>query len=238
MSSVGYFVTGIDTEVGKTLVSGALILKLREEGFTALGFKPVVAGCYQDATGKMLNEDLETLRVASNLESGQLDLCPYVLERATAPHLAAEIERQHLELDTMIRAYQELCRHGDAIIVEGAGGFLVPLNEKEDLGDLAQQLDLPIVMVVGMRLGCINHAMLTYEAISSRHLKLAGWIANTLSIEMPLLQENIQTLTSKLPTPFLGCIPSLPKALQKPDNTPYSIEALKFAAQHLSLPKP
>jgi dethiobiotin synthetase len=238
MSSVGYFVTGTDTEVGKTLVSGALILKLQEEGFTALGFKPVAAGCYQDTAGRMLNEDLETLRIASNLKSGQLDLCPYVLEMAAAPHLAAKKSHQHINLDTVLRAYKEVCKHGDAIIVEGAGGFLVPLNDKEDLGDLAQQLDLPIVLVVGMRLGCINHAMLTYEAMESRHLKIGGWIANTLSTEMPLLQENIQTLTAKLPIPFLGCIPSLPKALQKPDNTPYSIEALVFAAQHLSLPKP
>ena len=234
----GYFVTGTDTEVGKTLVSGALILKLRAAGMKALGFKPVVAGCYQDAQGRRLNEDVETLRIASNLEHDKLDLCPYLLDMAAAPHLAAEKQQLHLNLKTITKSYEEVCRHGDLVIVEGAGGFLVPLNAQEGLDDLAQNLDLPVIMVVGMRLGCINHALLTYEAIQSRHLKIAGWIANTLSIEMPLLQENIQTLKSKMPIPFLGCIPALPESLQKPVNAPYSIEALSFAAQQLRLPTP
>ncbi|MFZ4378798.1 MAG: dethiobiotin synthase [Polynucleobacter sp.] len=232
----GYFVTGTDTEVGKTLVSGALILKLRAEGMNALGFKPVAAGCYQDAQGQRLNEDVETLRLASSLEFGKLELCPYLLDMAVAPHLAAEKIHQRLDLDTIIEAYGRVSRHGDAVIVEGAGGFLIPLNAQEGLDDLAQSLDLPIIIVVGMKLGCINHALLTYEAIQSRHLKIAGWIANTLSTEMPLLKENIQTLSSKMPIPFLGCIPCLPESLKKPDNAPYSIEALSFAAQHLRLP--
>ena len=233
----GYFVTGTDTEVGKTLVSGALILKLREEGLRALGFKPVAAGCYQDAQGKILNEDVETLRLASGLEPGQLELCPYLLDVAAAPHLAAEKQQLQLNLGTITKAYQQVCKESDAVIVEGAGGFLIPLNAKEDLGDLAQHLDLPIILVVGMKLGCINHALLTFEAITSRQLKIAGWIANSLSTEMPLLDENIQTLSAKIAAPFLGCIPPLPKSLQKPNNAPYSIEALTFAAQHLRLPK-
>jgi dethiobiotin synthetase len=239
MSSVkGYFVTGTDTEVGKTLVSGALILKLRTAGIKALGFKPVAAGCYQNAEGRRLNEDVETLRIASNLERDKLDLCPYLLDMAAAPHLAAEKQQLHLNLETITKSYQEVCKHGDIVIVKGAGGFLIPLNAQEGLDDLAQNLDLPIIIVVGMRLGCINHALLTYEAIQSRHLKIAGWIANTLLTDMPLLQENIQTLKSKIPIPFLGCIPTLPKSLQKPLNAPYSIEALSFAAQHLRLPTP
>ena len=233
----GYFVTGTDTEVGKTLVSGALILKLREAGLVTLGFKPVAAGCYQDAQGKMFNEDIETLRLASSLESGQLELCPYPLERAAAPHLAAEEQQVQINLDTIANAYQQLSKYGEGVIVEGSGGFLIPINAKEDLGHLAQRLDLPIILVVGMKLGCINHALLTCEAIKSRQLKIAGWIANTLVTEMPLLHENIQTLMSKIPAPFLGCIPTLPESLQKPNNAPYSIAAMTFAAQHLSLPE-
>jgi len=233
----GYFVTGTDTEVGKTLVSGALILKLREAGLVTLGFKPVAAGCYQDAQGKMFNEDIETLRLASSLESGQLELCPYLLERAAAPHLAAEEQQVQINLDTIANAYQQLSKYGEGVIVEGSGGFLIPINAKEDLGHLAQRLDLPIILVVGMKLGCINHALLTCEAIKSRQLKIAGWIANTLVTEMPLLHENIQTLMSKIPAPFLGCIPTLPESLQKPNNAPYSIAAMTFAAQHLSLPE-
>jgi dethiobiotin synthetase len=233
----GYFVTGTDTEVGKTLVSGALILKLREAGLVTLGFKPVAAGCYQDAQGKMFNEDIETLRLASSLESGQLEPCPYLLERAAAPHLHAEEQQVKINLDHIANAYQQLSKYGEGVIVEGSGGFLIPINAKEDLGHLAQRLDLPIILVVGMKLGCINHALLTCEAIKSRQLKIAGWIANTLVTEMPLLHENIQTLMSKIPAPFLGCIPTLPESIQKPNNAPYSIAAMTFAAQHLSLPE-
>ena len=125
----------------------------------------------------------------------------------------------------------------DSVVVEGAGGFLVPLNDQEDLGDVAQAMDLPVILVVGMRLGCINHALLTCEAIQSRQLTIAGWVANTLSEEMPLLEENIQTLKDRIFAPFLGVIPALPKELQKSENAPYSIEALRFAAEHIKLPE-
>ena len=146
----GYFVTGTDTEVGKTLVSGALILKLREAGLVTLGFKPVAAGCYQDAQGKMFNEDIETLRLASSLESGQLELCPYLLERAAAPHLAAEEQQVQINLDTIANAYQQLSKYGEGVIVEGSGGFLIPINAKEDLGHLAQRLDLSITEILSL----------------------------------------------------------------------------------------
>ena len=234
----GFFITGTDTEVGKTLVTGALILKMREQGIHALGFKPVVAGTYQDHDGTILNEDLETLRIASQLAPSQMLLCPYVFEAPIAPHIAAEKLGINLDLQIMIDAYEQIRSQAEAVVVEGAGGFLVPINTTENLSDLAQKLDLPIIMVVGMRLGCINHALLTEEVIRSRQLKLAGWIANTLSSEMPSLEENIQYLQGKLKAPLLGVIPSLPEALQKRMNAPYSLDALQFAAQHLSLPKP
>ena len=231
----GFFVTGTDTEVGKTLVSGALILKLREQGKKAIGFKPVVAGTYQSTSGNILNEDVETLRIASQLAPGQLNLSPYVLDLPVAPHLAAANKGIALDLNTMMQALREIQKHGDCLVVEGAGGFLVPLNDVQDLADLAQQIDLPIILVVGMKLGCINHALLTQEAIKARGLKMAGWIANSLLNEMPLLKENIATLQAKINAPFLGLIPTLPKTLQKSDNSPYSIEALDFAAQHLQI---
>ena len=232
----GFFVTGTDTEVGKTLVSAALILKLRNQGLNAMGFKPVVAGTYQNSNGSTLNEDIETLRIASDLKPGQVDLCPYVLDTPAAPHLIASKQGICLDLDTILQAFQQIQNQSDLIVVEGAGGFLVPLNEDQDLGHLAQKMGLPVILVVGMKLGCINHALLTCEAIQSRKLKIAGWIANSLSIEMPLLQENISTLQSRMDAPFLGLIPTLPKELQKPDNSPYSIKALGFAAQHIRLP--
>jgi dethiobiotin synthetase len=236
-TSAGFFVTGTDTEVGKTLLSGALILKLREAGIGAIGFKPVVAGTYADSKGQKLNEDLETLRIASELDSQEQSLCPYVLDEAAAPHLVAKKNNIYLDSSIILGDLHSLSQQFEVVVVEGAGGFLVPLNEQEDLGDLAQAIDLPVILVVGMRLGCINHALLTCEAIVSRQLTIAGWVANTLSDEMPLLEENIQTLKDRIFAPFLGVIPTLPKQLQKPESAPYSKEALRFAAEHIKLPE-
>ena len=232
----GFFVTGTDTEVGKTLVSCALILKLRELGKEAVGFKPVVAGTYPGQNGQPLNEDLETLRIASNLQPGQLSLCPYLLETPAAPHLVAKRKGIRLELETMLRAYNDLQKEKGCVVVEGAGGFLVPLNDQKDLGDFAQEIQLPVILVVGMKLGCINHALLTIEALRARKLVLAGWVANTLDQEMGLLSENIETLQSRMNAPFLGLIPKLPANIAKLSNQPYPLEALQFAAQHIQLP--
>ena len=234
--STDLFVTGTDTEVGKTLVSGALILKLREQGINAIGFKPVVAGTYQDGKDKTLNEDLETLRIASNLDSSALSLCPYILDQPAAPHLVAAHQGLKLEMGVILQGFQNIQNQADCVVVEGAGGLIVPLNDQEDLAMFAKAIKLPIILVVGMKLGCINHALLTCEAIKTRNLNIAGWVANTLSIEMPLLKENIQTLQARIDAPFLGLIPALPKELQKADNSPYSIEALGFAAKHIQLP--
>ena len=218
----GFFVTGTDTEVGKTLVSGAIILKLREQGIKAIGFKPVVAGTYRNANGEILNEDIETLRIASNLPA--------------APHLVAKHQGLKLEMTVITEAFRNAQKHADCVVVEGAGGLLIPLNEDEDLGDFAKEINLPIILVVGMKLGCINHALLTYEAIKARNLKIAGWVANTLSEAMPLLEENLQTLQARIDAPFLGLIPTLPNELQKLINSPYSIKTLTFAAKHIQLP--
>jgi len=231
----GFFITGTDTEVGKTLVSGALILKLRNQGKQVIGFKPVVAGTYQNTSGNILNEDVETLRIASGLAPGQFNLSPYVLDMPVAPHLAAANKGITIDIDVIMQALKELQKHSNCLVIEGAGGFLVPLNDDEDLGTLAQQINLPIILVVGMQLGCINHALLTQEAINARGLKMAGWVANSLANEMPLLEENVATLQAKIDAPFLGLIPSLSKTLQKSHNSPYSIEALNFAAQHIQV---
>jgi dethiobiotin synthetase len=236
-TSTGFFVTGTDTEVGKTLVSGALILKLREAGIRIIGFKPVVAGTYVDTCGQKLNEDLETLRIASGLIAAEHSLCSFVLDEAVAPHLVAQRNGIHLDATIILDEFNALTSEFDSVVVEGAGGFLVPLNEQEDLGDVAQAMDLPVILVVGMRLGCINHALLTCEAIQSRQLTIAGWVANTLSDEMPFLGENIQALKDRIFAPLLGVIPTLPPQLQKSINSPYSIEALRFVAGHIKLPE-
>ena len=234
--SSGFFVIGTDTEVGKTLVSGAFILKLRETGINTVGFKPVVAGTYRSPDGRELNEDLETLRLASGLGSDDIPLCPYVLSAPAAPHLVAQVQGIDLNIAVITKAFHKISASFDSVVVEGAGGFLVPLNKKEDLGGVAKAINLPIILVVGMRLGCINHALLTYEALKMRNLQLAGWIANALSDEMPLLQDNIQTLKDRINAPLLGVIPPLPIALKKQINQPYSLQALEFAAEHIKLP--
>ncbi|MBU3576773.1 dethiobiotin synthase [Polynucleobacter sp. UK-Kesae-W10] len=230
----GFFVTGTDTEVGKTLVSGALILKLRAHHQRVLGFKPVVAGTYQDAGGQTLNEDLETLRIASH-PSTEVN-CPYILNDPAAPHLVARSAGISLDMGIMIDAFTEAKKQCDAVVVEGAGGLLIPINDHEDLSHFAQQINLPVILVVGMKLGCINHALLTLEALKARRLNVLGWVANALAQEMHLLPENIETLRSRIPIPFLGLIPPLPPELQKQNNSPYSMGALQFAAEHIQLP--
>ena len=236
-TSLSYFVTGTDTEVGKTLVSAALIVKLRGSGVHVIGFKPVVAGTYLDDFGNKLNEDVEALRIASHLLSNELSLCPYILDDAAAPHLVAQKNGISLDSAVILNAFNLARNAFDSVIVEGAGGFLVPINDQEDLGDIAQAMNLPVILVVGMRLGCISHALLTCEAIQSRNLSIAGWVANTLSEEMPLLNENLQTLKNRISAPFLGLIPTLPKNLQKLEKLPYSLETMQYAAQHLKLPQ-
>ena len=231
----GYFVTGTDTEVGKTLVSGALILKLRELGRNAVGFKPVVAGTYQGQNGEYINEDIETLQVASNLPRTQ-SICPFVLDTPAAPHIVAKANGIELNVNKLLKSFTSIQNENDFVVVEGAGGLIVPLNDHESLADFAQKIDLPIIVVVGMKLGCLNHALLTIEAIKTRKMKIAGWVANALAQEMSLLNENIQSLQDRIDAPFLGMIPTLPLALQKQNNSPYSLEALHFAAQHMQLP--
>lgn len=232
----GYFVTGTDTEVGKTLVSGALILKLRELGRNAIGFKPVVAGTYQGQNGEYFNEDIETLKVASNLPQTQ-SICPFVLDTPAAPHIVAKANGIELNVNKLLESFASIQNENDFVVVEGAGGFIVPLNDHESLADFAQKIDLPIIVVVGMKLGCLNHALLTIEAIKTRKMKIAGWVANAFAQEMSLLNENIQSLKNRIDAPFLGMIPTLPLALQKQNNSPYSLAALQFAAQHMQLPK-
>jgi dethiobiotin synthetase len=237
----GFFIAGTDTGVGKTLVSGALILKFKALNLNVVGFKPVASGTYRDIHGEMRNEDVETLRLASlptaNNLPKTLSLCPYLLDQAVAPHLAAQMQGIDIAGTQIQNAYQALADQFELVIVEGAGGLLVPINAHENLGDVAQAMGLPIVLVVGMRLGCINHALLTYEALLARNLPIAGWVANTLSEQMPLLEKNLESLKNRLSTPFLGLIPALPANLQKLNDAPYSLEALEFAALHLELPR-
>jgi dethiobiotin synthetase len=231
-NSRGFFITGTDTEVGKTLIASALILKIKAlaPNQTVMGFKPVVAGTSQSPAGLTVNEDLESLKLASGYAGDASDLCPYLLPTPAAPHLVAKSMGVTLELSTMLSAYEDVRAQADWIVVEGAGGFLVPINQEQDLGDLAQALQMPVILVVGLRLGCINHALLSVGAIAQRGLTLTGWVANTIDADMPYIHENIDTLRARIPSPLLGVVQPLPADCRHQTHHAYPLAAMQFAA--------
>jgi dethiobiotin synthetase len=208
----GCFVTGTDTEVGKTRVSAALLRWLAERGQRCAGYKPVAAGT-DFIDGIRVNEDVRALRDASSVALSDAQVGPYQFEAACAPHIAAALEGRTIERGALLQGFQALVALAECQIVEGVGGFCVPLGPDFDSADLAVDVGLPVVLVVGLRLGCINHALLSAEAIHARGLRLAGWVANTLDPAMPHLQENIVTLRRELDrrhqAPCLGVVPRL-----------------------------
>ncbi len=199
----GYFVTGTDTGVGKTTVAVALIHALQQRGLKVAAMKPVAAGC-TSTDGQLINDDVLALSTAANVKADPAMVNPYAFVPAIAPHIAAAQAGVQIELDKITSAYAALSQVADVVVVEGVGGFRVPLNEHLDTADLAQALGLPVILVVGMRLGCLNHALLTAEAIQSRGLKLAGWVANVLTADMSALAENLVSLQRRLPMAYLG----------------------------------
>ena len=208
----GCFVTGTDTEVGKTRVSAALLHWLGERRLRCAGYKPVAAGT-EVIDGKDVNEDVRALRDASSMALTDAEVGPFQFEAACAPHIAAALESRAIERAVLLQGAQALARRTDCLIVEGVGGFCVPLGADFDSADVAADLGLPVVLVVGLRLGCINHALLTAEAIRVRGLRLAGWVANTVDHEMPHLDDNLATLRHELArrhqAPCLGMVPRL-----------------------------
>lgn len=205
------FVTGTDTEIGKTLVSSAILHNLVESGQRACGMKPVAAGA-EMVDGELRNEDAAMLAAAGNVHLPRNITTPYLLRAACAPHIAAALEGVAIEPVPIIAAYAEILAASDAVVVEGVGGFCVPFSDTFDSAELATQLNLPVILVVGMRLGCISHALLTVEAIVARNLVLAGWVANTVDPDMGFFDENLQALAARIPAPMLGIVPRLEQA--------------------------
>lgn len=208
-STRGVFVTGTDTGIGKTWVAYALLRALSEAGIRSVGMKPVAAGI-DLASG--INDDVAALACASNVDAPPGDRNPYAFPDAVAPHLAARAANASIDLAPIASAYARLADRADAIVVEGAGGALVPLDERRDMLDIASALRLPVLLVVGMRLGCLNHAFLTTLAVRERGLALAGWVANDLPPGMSLLDANIETITTRIGAP--------PLAVCRPDASP------------------
>jgi dethiobiotin synthetase len=200
MSARGLFVTGTDTGVGKTRVAVGLIHALRAQGLRVAAMKPVAAG---HAPGE-LNEDVVALMQAADVTADVGDVNPYSFPEPIAPHIAAGHAGVRIELDVIVAAYSRLAARADVVVVEGAGGWRVPLNEREDMADLAQALGLPVVLVVGLRLGCLNHALLTLESIAQRQLPWAGWVGNHIDPEMACQAENLNALRTRMPDPCVG----------------------------------
>ncbi len=198
------FITGTDTECGKTHVAAALLRALRAQGLRVAGYKPVAAGSRDTPQGRR-NEDAEALLAASSPGFRYAQINPVALKDPIAPHLAAADEGQALQVQSLLTGAGALAAQVDVLVVEGAGGFLVPLNEKESLADLVSAADWPVILVVGMRLGCINHALLSAEAISGRG-RLLGWVANVLPPVQPRLEDNIASLKARLAAPCLGVV--------------------------------
>jgi dethiobiotin synthetase len=197
-----YFVTGTDTGVGKTFVCCALLHFFSQQGLSTIGMKPVAAGL--DADGR--NEDVMLLSKASTVLAAPELVNPFAFKNPIAPHLAAAEEGKEIRFAPIHNALNALRKQADVVIVEGVGGFRVPLGADGDSADLAQALELPVILVIGLRLGCINHALLAVEAIQTRGLTLSGWVANSIDPAMLKRNENIATLNKLIAAPLLGTL--------------------------------
>lgn len=204
-----YFITGTDTEIGKTFALCTLMHALAARGVRVAPMKPVAAGTLITPQGEM-NEDVAAMMAASQHHYALRDVNPYCFREAIAPHIAAAREGRRIALSVILEAFKRLARDADGVLVEGAGGFLTPLDAGKTLAEIPITLGLPVILVVGMRLGCINHATLTVEAIRARGLTLAGWVANTPAAQMDFYAENIVTLKTLIAAPCLGEIPHVP----------------------------
>lgn len=201
-----FFVTGTDTGVGKTTVTVRLMQQLVAQGLTVIGMKPVASGC-EWLEGRWQNEDVRQLTAASNVKAPPALINPYCFEPPIAPHIAAKQAGVTIDLNVIQAAYRQLKDMADVVIVEGAGGLLVPLNSSQTIADLIRALNIPALLVVGMRLGCINHALLTAQVLKQCGIDFCGWVANSIDPQMSMPQENLQTLIESLQQPPLLQVP-------------------------------
>ena len=210
--SPAYFITGTDTDVGKTTVSAGLLHAAREAGLSTAVGKPVASGCEITPHG-LRNADALALMAESSVVLSYEEVNPVAFEPAIAPHIAAREVGVVVNVHSLLEPMRHiLALQADFTLIEGAGGWRVPLSGQDNLSDLAQALDLPVILVVGVRLGCISHALLTAEAIARDGLQLAGWVANIIGPKNSRLEENLATLAERLPAPCLGRVPKLKTA--------------------------
>lgn len=204
--SKGFFITGTDTGIGKTLVSLSLMQYFIAQGERVIGMKPIASGA-QVVNGQLCNDDALALMQASNVDVEYGRINPYCFAPAIAPHLAAAETQVTISISHILDYYKNLSVLSDRVIVEGVGGWRVPIDHQCEIADLAHALKLPVIMVVGMRIGCLNHALLTAEAIVAKGCNLIGWVANAIDKNMHALEENILALKTRIKVPLLTCIP-------------------------------
>ena len=202
-----FFITGTNTEIGKTWMTATLLTGLKEAGYSTLGLKPIASGCESTKDG-LRNEDALCLQTHSTVSLPYQLINPFSFEAPAAPHLLAQKENVDLSVEQLLqRCNTALSESVDYLLVEGVGGWQVPLNNHEMLGDFAMALGFPVILVVGMTLGCLNHALLTVESIRQTQLPIAGWIANRVDKDMLFFDENLQTLKDRIHAPCLGVVP-------------------------------
>jgi dethiobiotin synthetase len=206
--SRGFFITGTDTGCGKTAITLGLMHRLQQTGKTVLGMKPIASGAEMTPSG-LRNEDALGIQAQGSIELPYEQVNPFAYTPPIAPHLAAAAAAEPIEIERIVEIYHQLSEQADVTLVEGVGGWSVPLSETESLGDLARQLDLPIILVVGLRLGCINHALMTEACIGLSGCRLAGWVGNLVEPDMAAQSGNLDTLRTKLSAPCLGVVPWL-----------------------------
>ncbi len=220
-----FFITGTDTAVGKTLITAALLHKYNQAGFATTVLKPVASGCKQTA-GILHNDDALILQKAASYCLDYPQVNPIALADAVSPHIAAARQGIKIELTTLLEACRPtLALPADFLLIEGVGGWFAPLSKTLTQADMAQAFTCPVILVVGLRLGCLNHSLLTYKAIVASGLQVAGWIANVVDPSMQCIEENIATLKSYLPTAYLGYVP-----YQKEVQAKAIIDLLDFPA--------
>jgi len=202
------FITGTDTDSGKTLVTLGLMHALQQKGLRVNGMKPVAAGV-SEIDSEAVNEDAQLIRLQSSRQLPYELVNPHLFEPAIAPHIAAQQVDRTIDFKPVKAAFYEIEKQSELVVVEGAGGWLVPLNEQQDVADIAVHMNLPVILVVGLKLGCINHARLSMQAIQARGCRVMGWVGSQIDPEMMNVDENIKTLKQYLPVQCLGVVPWL-----------------------------
>ncbi|MBT7952386.1 MAG: dethiobiotin synthase [Gammaproteobacteria bacterium] len=202
----GYFISGTDTEIGKTLITLGLMMALKNVGMKVGGMKPVASGCSRTKEG-LRNEDAIQIQTYCDTSNSYDLINPYAFEPPVAPHIAAREAKVLIDLEKIKICYEQISSSVDAMVVEGVGGWKVPLGHRQSLPDLVSVLELPVILVVGLKLGCINHAILTSEAIRKDGLLLKGWVANEVESDYSTVDASVEYLSANISAPLLGHIP-------------------------------